>query len=363
MNATELITSKGFPCVNYYTETEDGYILNILNIPHGRNNSGTTGPRRVVLLQHGLVGDCTHFLVNPVNQSLAFILADAGADVWLANSRGNGYSHNHTTLSPDDKKFWQFSFDEMAKYDIPATVKFVVFKTGVDQIYYIGHSQGTTIGFIAFGENKEVASHIKHMIALAPVARVGNTKSPIRVFALFAKEIQFLSNLIGPDRFNVPPEILQLLATTVCNNEGSVLCANVLFLLCGFNYKSLNMSRVPVYIAHYPSSTSFRDILHWAQAVNSRQFQHFDHGSASENIAHYNQSTPPLYNLTNVKVPVAVFRGGQDWLADPEDVSWIIPQLNVTLDANIPYYNHVDFIWAFDSPTVIYKKLLGVIFS
>lgn len=77
----------------------------------------------------------------------------------------------------------------MGKYDVPAMINFVVSQTGVDKIHYVGHSQGTTIGFIAFGENKDVASRIKQFIALAPVAQIGHTKSPIRLLAPFAKEI------------------------------------------------------------------------------------------------------------------------------------------------------------------------------
>ena len=44
--------------------------------------------------------------------------------------------------------FYSFScsFDEMAKYDLPATIDFILKKTGQDQLRYVGHSQGTTIG-------------------------------------------------------------------------------------------------------------------------------------------------------------------------------------------------------------------------
>lgn len=78
----------------------------------------------------------------------------------------------------------------MATYDVPAMVNFVVATSGVDQVHYVGHSQGTTIGFIAFSENADVAAKIKHFIALAPVARIANTKSPIRLLAPLAKEIE-----------------------------------------------------------------------------------------------------------------------------------------------------------------------------
>lgn len=37
----------------------------------------------------------------------------------------------------------------MAMYDIPASLNFVLNKTGQEQLFYVGHSQGTTIGRLA----------------------------------------------------------------------------------------------------------------------------------------------------------------------------------------------------------------------
>ena len=39
-------------------------------------------------------------------------------DVWVGNVRGNRYSNPE--LSPKVKNFWDYSFDEMIKYDLPA---------------------------------------------------------------------------------------------------------------------------------------------------------------------------------------------------------------------------------------------------
>ena len=74
--------------------------------------------------------------------SLAFILADNGYDVWMNNSRGNRYSRYHVHLDPDTDKpqFWDYSFEDMAKYDLPALFNYILIKTVVKSVSYIGHS-------------------------------------------------------------------------------------------------------------------------------------------------------------------------------------------------------------------------------
>jgi predicted alpha/beta hydrolase len=60
--------------------------------------------------------------------SLAYVLANAGYDVWLGNNRGNIYSRKHQTLNPDKDtaKFFDFSFYELGKYDLPANVDYIL---------------------------------------------------------------------------------------------------------------------------------------------------------------------------------------------------------------------------------------------
>ncbi|XP_046378386.2 lysosomal acid lipase/cholesteryl ester hydrolase-like [Haliotis rufescens] len=363
MNATELITSKGFPCENHYVTTEDGFILNMQRIPHGRgdNSSGTVRP--AVMLQHGLLGSATNYLDNLANESLAFILADAGADVWLGNVRGNTYSRAHKTLKPSDEKFWAWSYDEMAKYDLPAMIDYIVQTTGQPQVHYVGHSQGTLIGFAGFSQNKTLGQLVKTFIALAPVATVGYIKSPLRLLAPFSKELGAAIGLFGHGEFLPSMELTTWFADGVCTDI-PLICANVLFVLGGYDFKALNMSRVPVYIAHNPAGTSVRNVMHFAQGVNTDKFMMFDFESAAANMEHYGQSTPPLYHPERMEVPVVLFSGDRDFLADPTDVTWLRSQLKTTVaDHVIPHWEHLDFIWAEDAPTLCYKEIQRLVFN
>ena len=50
------------------------------------------------------------------------------------------YGLAHTHYTQDDDEFWNFSFEEMATYDLPAVIKFIQDETQ-QGINYVGHSQ------------------------------------------------------------------------------------------------------------------------------------------------------------------------------------------------------------------------------
>ncbi|XP_066476438.1 lysosomal acid lipase/cholesteryl ester hydrolase isoform X2 [Tiliqua scincoides] len=358
MNISEIISFRGYPSEEYEVVTDDGYILCINRIRHGRMSQWNKDPRPAVFLQHGLLADGSNWISNLDYNSLGFMLADAGYDVWLGNSRGNTWSKKHRNYTVKQDEFWIFSFDEMAKYDLPASINFILNKTNQEQIFYVGHSQGTTVAFIAFSTLPQLAKKIKMFFALAPAVTVKFSTSPLTKFSVFPELV--LKEIFGNKQFLPQNRITSWLSTHFCTHAlFDYLCGNLFFLLCGFNEKNLNMSRVDVYSSHCPAGTSVQNMFHWIQAVKSGQFKAFDWGSKAANMAHYNQPTPPFYKIKEMTVPTAVWTGGHDWLADPKDTALLVTAIpNLVYHKNIPEWEHLDFIWGLDAPQRLYKEII-----
>jgi predicted alpha/beta hydrolase len=107
------------------------------------------------------------------------VLANKGYDVWLGNNRGNKYSMD--TVKPmNSKDYWQFSYQQMGRYDVPANIDYVLTKTGQKTLSYAGHSQGTSQMFVALSDDKTkeyVNSKVKVFLALAPIVYLANQDS------------------------------------------------------------------------------------------------------------------------------------------------------------------------------------------
>ncbi|NXT77745.1 LIPM Lipase, partial [Zapornia atra] len=367
----EIIRYHGYPYEEHEVVTDDGYYLTVQRIPHGRDNLGSRStsheaeaqgssmfcptPKPAVLLQHGLVLEGSNWVTNLPNNSLGFILADAGYDVWIGNSRGNSWSRKHKEFEFHHQEYSSYSFHEMAMYDLPATINYILQKTGQDQLYYVAYSQGTTTGFIAFSSIPELDRKIKMFFALAPITANSNMKSPlVRLFDLPERMVKLvLGHTIVFDK----GEILLRVISGLCSYPiFKSLCSLVLYLPGGFT-DSLNVSRIDVYLSRYPDTTSLKNMLHWRQMYQTGEFKYYDYGS--DNMLHYNQTTPPFYELENMKAPLAAWYGGKDWISAPEDVNITLPRVtNVAYKKYIPEFVHFDFLWGMQVYEEVYKEIL-----
>lgn len=216
LDTLELAKSKGYPAEQHDVTTQDGYILTVHRLPNPN--------KPVVFLQHGLLDASSSFVINFKNQSLGFVLWDAGYDVWMGNMRGNTYGLRHVKLSPNDEAFWNFSWTEMGELDLPAMIEYTLKLTAQKDLIYIGHSQGTLIAFSQLGLNSRLASQIRLFIAMGPVAQVAHIKSPIRKLAEIGANStqQIWYNVLGKKDFLPSSHLIKWLADTFCNIEVNI---------------------------------------------------------------------------------------------------------------------------------------------
>ena len=83
-----------------------------------------------------------------------------------------------------------------------------------------------------------------------------------------------------------------------------------------------NLDRMADKAAHTPVGTGWRNLIHYAPIIKSKNFQRFDYGD--KNVDHYGQNSPPEYDMSAIEVPMAIYHGDLDELATPQDVSWLL---------------------------------------
>jgi pimeloyl-ACP methyl ester carboxylesterase len=398
------VVRYGYPLEEHFVETPSGYVLRVFRIKHGRKQQPQQQQqqqRPVVHLQHGLLGAGSDWALNGPGYSLAFVLADAGYDVFLGNVRANTYSRNHTRLDPSSAAFWAFTWDEIASEDLPAMLSMELELTGADALAYVGHSQGTTVLLALLASRPEWAAKISLGVLLAPVAVATHVASPFLV-ALARLNTDLLFELLGVHEFLPSGAALAAFDTGLCRAEPA-LCVNALAMIAGYNPSNIDSARLPVYLNHTPSGTSVVNMEHWCQAVRARDpraFSMFDFGTRCAtargapracNQRAYGRLEPPEYNLSRITTPLALFAGGRDRLADPADFAiledlllvpptparlrqrhqqqrrWSSPvaaanPTSVVVATRVQNdYEHLDYLWGIDAPARVHRPVLDLL--
>ncbi|KAK8631404.1 hypothetical protein V6N13_028193 [Hibiscus sabdariffa] len=384
------VTIHGYKCEEHEVKTEDGYILNMQRIPEGREGGGNR--KQPVLIQHGVLvarregtrkqrmhrfrqpitwsNIVTHWglqfldgmtwLLNSPEQNLPMILADNGFDVWIANTRGTRFCRHHVSLDPVLPEFWNWSWDELVTYDLPAVFGFVFNQTG-QKIHYIGHSLGTLIGLASFSEGHQ-ADKLKSSAFLSPVAYLSHMKTALGVLAAraFVGEI---TTLFGIAEFNPKGQEASAFLKALCDYPG-VDCYDLVSAVTGKNC-CLNASTVDIFLQNEPQSTATKNMVHLAQTVRDGVIKKYDYGRPDYNLMRYGEPTPPAYNISNIArdLPIFISYGGQDALSDVQDVQLLLDHLKFH-DVNklsvqyIKDYAHADFIMGINAKDVVYNQVV-----
>ncbi|XP_030378991.1 lipase 3-like [Scaptodrosophila lebanonensis] len=345
------IRSHGYPAERHTVTTQDGYVLTLFRIPYSHKLQNQNAKRPAVLLQHGLFSNSDAWLCSGPDNSLAYLLADAGYDVWLGNARGNNYSKKNKMVSVNSPKFWHFDWHEIGTIDIPAMIDYILEETGQSQVHYAGHSQGTTVYLVMLSERPEYNAKIKSGHLLAPCAFFEH--APSMAFKLFAPALgnpynAFSKGLVDKEFLPFTLGISPLL---------DLFCGDRTKYYRSFTdyYKNSNMSSLAVLRKTHFAGNSNNQVLHYMQLWISKKFRQYDWG-LEKNRELYGQDMPPDYDLSKITAATHAYTAHNDDKCGPQDVETLVSSFPHLIEHHrIPLesFSHLDFITAINMKELV----------
>ncbi|WIA08209.1 hypothetical protein OEZ85_007658 [Tetradesmus obliquus] len=365
----ELVTQRGYPLETYTVVTPDGYELVMFRIPYGKYRNNQPGVKKpVVFLAHGVTLASDSFTILNANESMGFVLADAGFDVWFGNTRGNTYSRRNVNgLYTYMAEFWYFSFDQLSTIDLPTMIDFALAKAGASKLAFVGHSQGCTLAIALCADKPEYNNKFSVIAHMGPVVFVDFFRAPfLRFAAINSLDQLFIALSIGEF---LPNRLVAPLYGTLCISWplDEVCAAALSFIFYGPSIFITPDDYVSI-ATTWPSSVGSRNLVHWAQNFRSSELElrKYDFGTACNvtkwkfghgfqpkpfretcNQYEYGSEVPPAYDLTKVTAPTLMFLGENDIMSVASDVEEEVRRFGPAHRGDFIYsdYAHMDFVW------------------
>lgn len=142
------------------------------------------------------------------------------------------------------------------------------------------------------------------------------------------------------------------LAKKLCEETFSVILKHD-----DFEFTNKDVEFIPEVSPETQHKISSKQFIHYVQISKSGMFRQYDY--KEDNLKVYNTSTPPNYNLKNVKAPTFIYSGSMDTLTNEEGIKKLKDLLpNVKKYRNYPKFTNFDFIIGQRVSEVLYEKIL-----
>ncbi|XP_011562909.3 lipase member M [Plutella xylostella] len=364
-NFTQVTRKLGYETTVFEVTTEDGYISKMFRM---HNPNCTEIKKKPIMLIHGLLESADAYLDLGPGAGLGYLTSDACYDVWFPNIRGNYYARAHKTLNPDtDREFWRFYGQEMAVYDIPAFIDFVLDKTGQKQLNLVTFSLSGGLFFMTTSDKPEYNDKVSLYIPLAPATRLKHSKSTLlRLLATGGSIVDTLKPVtrLGEEilyRGSGVQSLMELLCSLPNVLKGpQTVCSGFIGLLDSFHPGSISAETDSRVYFHFPAGTSLKTLSWLGQLIEKKTYQKFDYG-AKKNMELYQCETAPHYDVSKMTVPTVTFHGKHDHLVDSRDMKWLLHQMPNVLEYIVvddPLWNHLDMVHGSDAPKLVYAKIM-----
>jgi len=356
-----MFDKKKFTVNEYTVKTEDGYLNKLFRVglTQSEKDKLTDAQKqninKPILLQHGLLDSADGWFVA-AEKSVGFHLVNNGYDVWVGNNRGNKYSLSHTDPNISKYDFWDFCWDEMGIYDLPAFYQFIMDTTGKDKITYFGHSEGTSQMFVGGVDDHSkdfLTKHTEKFIALAPVIFLRHVESPLLQFLASVNKI-LIPLWNKSQMYNFAPSLchepvlLADFAQFFCSSPFGFICKHIVPGLDITDQDSL-LDNIHIALQHYTSGTGWLNIVKYGQAIaykDEEVLYRLDRGPEA-NMKKYGQTNPPALDVKKFDIPTALIGGTNDELGDVKDVTELAAILDTSKTSLhfMNFFDHLAFIF------------------
>ncbi|RWS22719.1 hypothetical protein B4U80_13508 [Leptotrombidium deliense] len=269
---------------------------------------------------------------------MGFALVMFGYDCWFLQVRGAVESTGHKTLNSNGRAYWRFTTDEIAAYDLPATINYILSVAGKANLTLIGHSQAAKISLQMLSTKTDYQQKIDKLIYIAPVARLGHTKA-IFYRSLFPLLINsFLYFYGGP-----VPDVISPLAPFTRNIAIGKIIWELLNLSIYGPVAPVDPKRIQVYISHI-GGASMWNLVNLVRDAD-KCISYFDYGRV-QNLKRYNSVNAPLYDIRKVDTKMVFIIGKNDFTTAKEDVDCIRTKVkNIVAEKPFENMNHLNLIF------------------
>ncbi|XP_014277911.3 lipase 1 isoform X1 [Halyomorpha halys] len=361
LNKKKLMARGGYKTTDIEVITEDGYSLWM----HRLGNN--TGPP--IMIQHGVFYACECWITRGPKKDLVFFLLEEGYDVWLTNQRGTVYNEYSLKYKRSDPLFWDFSFHEAGMYDLPAFIDTILQIRGTQQLFYLGHSLGTTIFFVMGAMRPEYSSKIAAAILLSPtpIQPSAKDRKPFQTLIMSNYDVYLGEQILGLyEVLPRTPSFIRFLKN-FCGykSETQSWCFYLIGIYLGENRKNIDKKDFGFHMPYFSGGTSAKTVEHISQTMRSGEFQMFDYGKTS-NLAIYGNEKPPHYNLSLFTAPTALFWSYNDPFITPETMKKLASRLRhllISKPVPDPHFSHLDMYLGKNAHILLYPDILKLLKS
>jgi pimeloyl-ACP methyl ester carboxylesterase len=341
-------SSKKYNVEKHRVNTEDGHELIVQHIVL-RNGTTDNSKRPVVFMQHGLLETSGIFVLSDF--SLAFLMAEAGYDVWLGNNRTSHYGQEKFSKSED----FSFSIDDLIKYDFPAMVDYIIENTQCERINFVGQSQGAGQCFGALSSQPSLKNKFDKCVLLSPAIFL--KKMPDQWFLQFLMKIP--ATWFGDAEFL--PAIVVF--SRIMPWQLTAIAGKYIMKLMGFIDKDIggdSLYHRSTWFANIPTGcTSVNNVLHWLELLrHGGCIRRFSSEKSCYKVDHmlseWQQQQPDR--------KIHIFLGQNDCVVDVYQTTESFAKYSDFCSVHVyEGYGHTDFIWsAKEHVEPIYHQILSL---